>query len=46
MVNAAPKALWLSTITDTYNIYSKCDGVQVQQLTVIQIKVYKKWLTE
>jgi hypothetical protein len=24
MVDAAPKALWLSTITDTYNIYSVC----------------------
>jgi hypothetical protein len=30
MVDAAPKALWLSTITDTYNIYSRCDEVQVQ----------------
>jgi hypothetical protein len=29
MVDAAPKALWLSTISDTYNIYSRCDEVQV-----------------
>jgi hypothetical protein len=35
MVDAAPKTLWLSTITDTYNIYSRCDEVQVQQLAVV-----------
>jgi hypothetical protein len=43
MVDAAPKALWLSTITDTCNIYSRCDEVQVQQLKVYANKsIYKK----
>jgi hypothetical protein len=35
------RAFWLSTITDTYKMYLRCNEVQVQQLTEYTDKKYK-----